>query len=405
MSRVPPTHEPPNAAPPGARETDHTLPQTVAVDAFTPAPAHALDQAHEPGERLRPGDRVLGFTLVEQLGEGAFATVFLAEQEALAGRRVVLKVTAERTVEPERLGRLQHPNVVPIHSVHELAGRELICMPFLGRHTLAGVIAADRSRRSGSPSTQPARGSTRRQPVSKSPGHGSRGQADGPNTPAPADPAQPPPADELPSPTTDVRWVLDLLGGLAAGLEHAHARGILHLDIKPANVLLADSGEPMLLDFNLSHDTAGPPEGATGGTVPYMAPEQLDGLLHPGAGRVDARTDLYALGVLAYELLTGEKPYPAGWMSRAELGRYVDLRRTPAPAVRAKNPAVPRAVAAVVAKLLAPAPGDRYRSAAELRTDLDRQRADRPLLHAPDRHPAERLAKWRRRNPWLGLKL
>lgn len=241
---------------------------------------------------LNPGDRVAGFTIVERLGAGAFAQVYLAEQDALAGRRVVLKVSPEPTPEPERLARLQHPNIVPIHSVHRYAGGELICMPFLGRNTLADVLTADRARRASECPTRPAVGfSTARQ----KPPTQNRTQSRAPSR-TPTRPLTPNEPDELPTPSVDVAWVLRLLAALAAGLDHAHRRGILHLDIKPANVLLADSGEPMLLDFNLSHDRTQRDRRAVGGTILYMAPEQIAAMLDPAAARVDERTDLFALG-------------------------------------------------------------------------------------------------------------
>ena len=82
--------------------------------------------------RARVGDTICGFRLVGELGRGAFARVFLAHQEALADRPVALKVTLRPTREAERLARLQHTNVVPVHSVHDAAPAQLICMPFLG---------------------------------------------------------------------------------------------------------------------------------------------------------------------------------------------------------------------------------------------------------------------------------
>jgi eukaryotic-like serine/threonine-protein kinase len=287
---------------------------------------------------FRPGDQFLGFTLVEQLGMGGFAQVFLAEQTALAGRRVVLKISPVRTSEPERLGRLQHPNVVPIHSVHTHGRYELICMPFLGRRTLADALAE------------------------REPG------------------------------AADVPAALRLLADLAAGLDHAHRRGILHLDIKPANVLLAETGEPMLFDFNLSHETGGTRE-LVGGTIPYMAPEQLRELVLRRRVPVDERTDLYAFGLVAYELLTGDRAFPDVPNRRSDLVRALANRQKPVPSARAKNPAVPPAVAAIVQKLLVPTPAGRYASVAEFKADLDRQLVDPPRPAARDR-----AARPRRRN-------
>lgn len=339
---------------------------------------------------FRLGDLILGFTLIERLGAGSFAQVFLAEQEAIAGRRVVLKITNEPTPEPERLGRLQHPNVVPIHSVHRTERHELICMPYLGRTTLTDLLVAARMRRDPSHSTLFAPTGSRSLPPAGPSHRGGR-------APAPTGPGF--------SPLADVRLVLRLLSDLAAGLDHAHRRGILHLDIKPANVLIADTGEPMLLDFNLSHDTTSKVRELVGGTIPYTAPEQLAEMISRTRGHVDERTDLYGLGTLAYELLTYEQAFPAGLLSRAELKNYLDHGRKTAPSPRAKNPAVGPAVDSIVRKLLAPNPADRYQTALELKTDIDRHLAHLPLASAPNRSARERFAKWRRRNPWVPLHL
>src|SRR5262245_8134780 len=98
----------------------------------------------ECGVGLRVGDTFLGFQLMEELGQGAFARVFLAKQESLAGRPVALKVTLRPTREAERLARLQHTNVVPVYSVHNAPPVQVICMPYLGRRTVADVIRVHR---------------------------------------------------------------------------------------------------------------------------------------------------------------------------------------------------------------------------------------------------------------------
>jgi tetratricopeptide (TPR) repeat protein len=203
----------------------------------------------------------------------------------------------------------------------------------------------------------------------------------------------------------DPRAVLQLLAQLADGLAHAHERGILHLDLKPANVLLADTGEPMLLDFNLSFDATQPQRDLVGGTMPYMAIEQLLDVRDRGRGKVDARTDLYALGVLAYELLTGAVPFPSAVKDCRDLKAQLEARRKGPPPIRPQNPDVTRAVEAIVLKLLAPDPDDRYHSAYELQTDIDRHLNDRPLRYAPEPSRRERFGKWRRRNPGVAVRL
>ena len=110
-----------------------------------------------------------------------------------------------------------------------------------------------------------------------------------------------------------------IVARLAEGLEHAHSRGLLHRDLKPANILLAADGTPMLLDFNLAADLL--PEvgegeirrALIGGTLPYMSPEHLDAFNPRGStapDAVDERSDIYALGLMLFEMLAGEHPFP-----------------------------------------------------------------------------------------------
>jgi serine/threonine protein kinase/Flp pilus assembly protein TadD len=359
----------------------------------------------EPTTRRAPrvGDAIFGFKLVGELGRGAFARVFLAEQEALANRPVALKVTLKPTREAERLARLQHTNVVPVYSVHNEGTVQVICMPFLGRVTLADLIRAYRTenspRSSGRKSTS-ARAARSTEVNSKSKLPKSDGKV-GPQR-APTWTWQ---AEEAPPIVGDPVAVLQVLAQLADGLAHAHERGILHLDLKPANVLLADTGEPMLLDFNLSFDSANPARELVGGTMPYMAIEQLRDMRNRGKGEIDARTDLYALGAVAYELLTGQALFPTSSRGMRDIDAMIELRRKGPPSIRELNPEVTPAVEAIVRKLLAAEPADRYQSAAELRTDIERHLNDQPLKYAREASVRERFAKWRRRNPRLPLKL
>jgi serine/threonine protein kinase/Tfp pilus assembly protein PilF len=400
-----------------ARDDEAQLPQqTVRVPivcppltahAFVNTPAPSTDRrlsrsvvshraAPESGVGLRVGDRFLGFELVEELGQGAFARVFLARQESLAGRPVALKVTLRPTREAERLARLQHTNVVPVYSVHNAAPVQVICMPYLGRRTVADVIRVYRddhpSRDLSGRKTSGTRAARSTDVVDSAPAP----------RPGPARPPERPavlPAGGAGEFVGDPAAVLGVLAQLAAGLAHAHARGILHLDLKPANVLLPDTGEAMLLDFNLAFDTTTADRELVGGTVPYMAIEQLVDLRTRGRGRIDARTDLYSLGVMAFEMLTGAVPFPASSKDLVDMDGLIEARRAGPPSVRELNPAVSPAVEAIVRKLLAPDPADRYQSAADLKTDVERHLAHLPLLHAGEPSLRERLGKWRRRNP------
>jgi tetratricopeptide (TPR) repeat protein len=200
-----------------------------------------------------------------------------------------------------------------------------------------------------------------------------------------------------------VQAVLWMACRLADGLAHAHERGILHRDLKPANILLTDEGQPMLLDFNLSEDTKrhpNAPAAQAGGTLPYMAPEHLKAF--QGDERpVDARSDLYSLGVILYELLTRRPPFPIHEGPVEEvLERMIADRLPPPPPVRRWNPAVPPAAESIIRHCLEPDPGRRYQSAADLRDDLQRQLDHLPLQHAPE-PLRERTRKWVRRHAWL----
>ena len=344
-----------------------------------------------------PGQEFCGFRLMEELGHGTFARVYLARQEALAGRQVAVKVTQRPTREPERLARLQHTNVVPVYSVHKAAALQVICMPFLGRRTLADALSGYRK----SPAALP--GHSTRKVLATRKGSSVNGKS-GHRIPAQHDPSAKTELIMSPDATLrvgDVAAILPILLQLADGLAHAHDRGVLHLDLKPANVLLADSGEPMLLDFNLSYADCEGKREVVGGTIPYMAPEQLVDLKTRGKGRVDDRTDLYSLGAMAFELLTGKHPFPVTSRTLTEFDGLLATRMKGPPSLRELNPDVSPAVDAIVRKLLAPKPEDRYQSARDLHEDLDRQLTDRPLRFASDRSPAERFGKWRRRNPHM----
>jgi tetratricopeptide (TPR) repeat protein len=196
--------------------------------------------------------------------------------------------------------------------------------------------------------------------------------------------------------------VLWLGGQLVDGLAHAHDRGILHRDLKPANILLADDGRPMLLDFSLAEDTKlrNPAErAAIGGTLPYMAPEQMRAF-RDRAGILDARSDIYSLGVILYELLSGRPPFPPRrGPAPIVLPDLLADREQPAPSVRKWNREVSPAVDAIVRKCLAPNPADRYQTAEALREDIDRHLGNLPLKHAPNPSLRERASKWARRHP------
>jgi serine/threonine protein kinase len=324
-----------------------------------------------------------GFELTAELGRGASGRVYLARQRDLADRLVVLKVSADLAGEELSLAQLQHSNIVPVYSVHRKGPLQAICMPYFGASTFADVLSELRA--SGA---VPDSGGWLAELIRR---HGRTAK----------------PVSEAALQDLERRSYIDailVLGSqLAEGLAYAHERGIVHRDIKPANLLLSDEGRPMILDFNLSADARrdGASPAMIGGTLPYMSPESLEAF-RDGSGRLDASGDLYALGLILYELLAGAPPFPVGQGTIQEiLDRSIRGRRGPSPDPRGRNAAISPAVASILARCLAPDPSRRYRSAQELREDIERHLSDRPLRHARDPSPRERAAKWVRRHPRL----
>jgi serine/threonine protein kinase len=322
------------------------------------------------------------FRLGRELGRGAFGRVFLARQGSLAGRRVVLKVVAADggRDESQTLARLHHRGIMPVYSVHDAGPLRAICMPYWGRHTLEDLLRARVEGRGSWPTPRAAEGPDAR--TASSPGD--------------AGPSPIPPG--LRARLEGVAGALRLGSRLAEALGAAHGQGVIHGDLKPANVLLTRRGEPMLLDFNLarrSHRGACFAGECLGGTIPYMAPEQLEAIwTRAGPGPPDPRADLYALGIILHELLVGRAPFacPSGpleaiapWMIQERRTRPVDPR--------AQDRRIPRAVSAIVRKCLDPDPGGRYPSARDLRADLARHLTRRSPGRA--KHPSlpERLVQ------------
>ncbi len=355
----------------------------------------------------KAGQELFGFRLKRELGRGAFACVFLAEQANLAGRPVVLKVSGLAGHEPQTLAQLQHTHIVPIHSVHEDAQTRIraVCMPYFGGASLSRVLqalwAANRRPTQG---RELVRALEEAQKVPATEGETDpvrRTKDEVPSTQGPT------PLDELGKMSYPRAAVL-LVARLAEALEHAHQRGVLHRDIKPSNILLSSDGQPMLLDFNLAQDVRNgrAQAGAVlGGTVAFMAPEHLRALAarDPGLGsQVDERADVYSLGMVLYEMLTGCNPFDqsGSYSPLVPLIQAMALERgRTAPSLRLKRPDLPWGLESIVRKCLAPQPAARYQRAEHLAEDLRRFLDDRPLKHAPELSTAERARKWLRRHP------
>jgi tetratricopeptide (TPR) repeat protein len=334
-------------------------------------PAAAPPQMPEVGEVL--GD----FYLAAELGRGALGRVFLATQPALADRPLVLKVAPRDGHEHLSLARLQHTHIVPLYSVHEDTARNLrvICMPYFGGVNLDTIllslsskpfaqrtgqdilVALDRFRRDDFVPLQP------------------RG-----------------PARRFLARCSYVEAVCWIGACLADALHYAHERDLLHLDIKPTNVLLTDDAQPMLLDFHLARPpvrSAGPYPEWFGGTRGYMSPEQEVVLRSVRENRtvpcdVDQRSDIFGLGLVLYRMLGGVIP---------------EIAQECLPRLDCCNRAVSTGLDDLIARCLCLEPSGRYHSAAELAADLRRHMAHQPLRGVSNRSWGERWRKWRRRRP------
>ncbi len=380
-------------------QSDKTKAQVRRPSAFPVRASHATSVVvHEPVV----GDQVFGFQLHDQLGEGAFARVFLATQADLAGRPVVLKISGLHGDEPQTLAQLQHTHIVPIHSVHEdrSQGLRAVCMPYFGGANLASVLTM-----LASETNHPTEGAQLARALGKVSCPASLSEkARLDHSGDTRNPVPHPPWDRL-SFERAAAWIV---ARLAEALQHAHQRGVLHRDVKPSNVLIGADGQPMLLDFNVSEHAAASSDdrpAKLGGTVAYMAPEHLRAIesKDPVQARiVDQRADIYSLGMVLYEMLTGRRPFNQTGSYSAAKSRVVAMaveRSESTPSVRQKRPDIAWSMESIVRKCLAPDPNLRYQHAEELADDLRRFLDDRPLRHAPELSRSESVKKWMRRHP------
>lgn len=383
---------------------DRVLPQTYAqnfginVDHW-PSSLSTKANVHREHELEYPaiGQSFLGFQLIELLGRGTFAQVYLARQDELSQRPVALKVSRHRSLEAKRLARLQHTHIMPIYSVHQHADWDVVCMPYLGARTLADLISDLRQQHRRQENTTTAHETLDLEQLHTLPnniGHQeltvARRQANA--------------GQALKSACQTANEVLELFRKIAQGLQHAHERGIVHRDLKPANILLADDGTPLILDFNLAAEQQAQHqarEAFVGGTLPYMAPEQLAGF-RAGHCSGDERADLFSLGVILYEILFGQPAHPRrqGTLEQVLAASWQDRQSLPQKLESQFQDCSP-AVWAIVEKCLQPNPQQRYQSSIHLQEDIERHLQNHPLRHASEPSLRERLKKWSRRHPRL----
>jgi eukaryotic-like serine/threonine-protein kinase len=361
-------------------------------------PSTPRDPATRPLlDRLEIGGQQFGFWLLDQLGDGRFARVFLAKQPDLAGRLVVLKFSTLEGAEPQTLALLQHTHIVPIYSVHEDESADLraVCMPYFGGASLAHVLDVV-YRGPALPIAGAAWSAALAEVQSAAAG--------------PAKPIDPQTPRAAFARQDHVRTAVWIVARLAEAVDHAHRHGVIHRDIKPSNILLAGDGQPLLLDFNVAKDAhLDPSLSIVGGTATYAAPEHLRALLSNDPAhfdRVDRRSDIYSLGLVLLKALTGRNPFEpvrghSDLLRREDIESWIDHR--PVPSARGHRPDVPWSLESVLRKCLDNDPERRYQDAGSLAEDLNRFLDDRPLRFAPEPSRRERIRKWTRRHPRLTI--
>lgn len=282
--------------------------------------------------------RIGPFRILEVLGEGGMGRVYLAEQDEPA-RRVALKVLRTAALggealarfrrESELLAELEHPNIARLYA-SGTAETSTGAVPWLALELVRGKDLVRHAEAAG----------------------------------------------------LDLKARLALLATVCRAVHHAHSRGVIHRDLKPANVLVDEFGVPKILDFGVARVAdAGQTMTQAGevlGTIPYMSPEQLEGSAH----RVDPRGDVYSLGVIAYQLLSGQLPFP-GLDTDTIISALAKLRGGDPVALGKVAPAARGDAETIIMKALATDPARRYQSAVEFAADLERFVDDQPIEARP----------------------
>ena len=250
------------------------------------------------------------YRILEPLGSGGFGTVYLAE-DTWIGKRVAVKVPhrqgldfGELLREPRLLASLNHPNIVTVITAEKQDGTFFIVMEYVAGETLESVLERDGA--------------------------------------------------------LDLPRALDYTVQIGNAVDHAHKQGVIHRDLRPANVFVTEKGLLKVGDFGTSRFLEIAAHGTTViGSPPYMAPEQFH-------GKAVLASDIYSLGVTMYQMLTGALPYDTP--SPSTLDRLARGELIPSP--RAKNPKVPKAISDIVLKAMAPEIGARYQRASDLLGDI-----------------------------------
>lgn len=304
-----------------------------AADAASLSPAE-LETADRP-------QRIGAYRVLGLLGEGGMGVVYLAEQDR-PKRTVALKVVRPEMIgaallkrfefESQVLGRLQHPGIAQVYEAGMATpGGGAARTPFFAMEYVRGFSLSEY-------------------------------------------------ADQQ---HLDVRARLALMVRVCEAVQHAHSRGVIHRDLKPGNILVTPEGQPKILDFGIARATDSDIKatrtgaGQLVGTLPYMSPEQVAG--DPDA--LDTRSDVYALGVIVYELLSGRLPHDLSKKTIVEAARLI--ADTEPPRLGVVAPSVSADVSTIVAKAMEKDRARRYQTASELAADLQRYLSDQPISARP----------------------
>jgi serine/threonine protein kinase/formylglycine-generating enzyme required for sulfatase activity len=338
------------------------------------APESAASAAGEPADLGTLGS----YQLLRELGQGGQGVVYLALDKRLQ-RKVALKVlylggppgigstlrssAASRLQrEAELASKLDHPGICAVHEIGAADGALFVAMRYVEGQTLAQAIAAARARSSAwlELGELDASSAGRRKALMR---------------------------------------CVAFVEGAARALHAAHESGIVHRDVKPANLMITPGGEPVILDFGLARTrdpelTTLTAPGLNPGSPAYMSPEQVSS----GGDELDRRTDVYSLGVVLYECLTLRRPFEAPTPE----GVHHKILHDPVPDPRRVRRDLPRDLAVVLHKALERDRERRYSSALELAEDLRRVREHLPIRARPA-GPLLRARRWVRRNTWQAI--
>lgn len=345
--------------------TDGTPGADTAIAPSFPQPlSPAAAPSNEPTS-LEMGQRLGDFELLDVLGKGGFGIVYLARQLSL-DRQVALKVSPDDGDEGRSMARLEHEHIVQVFSeTRDVAARQrLLCMQWVPGTTLQHAL--DVLLRQSGPAWSGADLIAAIDQLSQHP--------------IPLDQAALRFRERLER-SDHAEAVCWLVARVADALGYAHRQGVLHRDIKPGNILISRYGRPFLADFNLAlktvrEDGSGGRE-MFGGTLAYMSPEHLDALnpfTDTPVAAVDERSDIYALGVVLYELMTGCLPYPLPRTASGpgeNLHQLAQQRRSEVPPPIPGDDSRTRAIPWAVQRCLASKPRDRFQCADELAAALD----------------------------------